>query len=129
MTMKNLIKSMLMLSLLIVSPVAFGQQPMQQRPPEERAQRQTQWLQQNVALTDDQNKKVYDIILQSAKQADAARNSGGDVKSQMKDINTSRDAAIKGVLTDDQYQKYQQHVQEMQQQRKSGGGMQGGGQN
>ena len=134
MSVKNFIKSMLMLSLLTISSVSFAQQNMQtpvQRTPEERAQRQTQWMQQNLKLTDDQYKKVYDIVLKSAKQVDAARNAGGDMRPQMKSINESRDAAMKGVLTGDQYQQYEQHKEQMQQQRRNmpqgGGNMQQGG--
>jgi Spy/CpxP family protein refolding chaperone len=129
MSVKNFIKGTLMLSLLIASSVAFAQQDqMPKRTPEERAQRQTQWMQKNLNLTDEQNKKVYDIILSSAKQVDNARNSGGgDMRSQMQDINAKKNDALKGVLTGDQFQKYQQHAQEMQQRRTGAhGGMPGG---
>ncbi len=130
MTIKNFFKSALMLCVLIASSTAFAQQgQMPKRTPEERAQRQSQWMQQNLGLTDDQNKKVYDIMLSSAKQMDDARNSGGDMRTQMQDINAKRDAAMKGVLTADQFQKYQQHTQEMMQQRRAGMGTQNGGQN
>ena len=125
MTTKNFLKSTLMLSLLISSTIAYGQQQAPQRSPEERAQRQTQWMRQNLSLTDDQNKKVYDIMLNSAKQMETARTSGD--KSQMKSLKDRKDASVKGVLTGDQFQKYQQHeslMQEKMQQRRTE--MQGG---
>ena len=128
MTIKNFFKNALMLCILIASSTVFAQQgQMPKRTPEERAQRQSQWMQQNLSLTDDQNKKVYDIMLSSAKQMDDARSAGGDMRTQMQDINAKRDAAMKGVLTADQYQKYQQHTQEMRQQRRAGMGTQNGG--
>lgn len=115
MAIKNLLKSTLVLSLLFASTIAFCQQQMQQRPPEERAQRQTQWMQKNLALTDDQHKKVYRIILNSARKVDNARSmpAGPDRRSNMQHINTERDASLKAVLTGEQYQKYEQHVLQM----------------
>ena len=129
MATKNIFKATLMLAILFASSVTFAQgQNMQKRTPEERAQNQTAWMKQNLGITDDQNKKAYDIILNAAKQVDDARNSSGDKRAAMKSINENKDAAIKGVLTADQYGKYEQHMKEMQEQRKAGGNM-GGGQN
>src|ERR1700749_1363966 len=131
MPVKNFIKSTLVLSLLIVSSVSFAQPQMQQRSPEERAQRQTQWMQQNLTLTNDQNKKVYDIMLHHAQQADNARSmpAGQNKASEMQGANADKDAALKGILTGDQYNKYQQHEAEMKEKMKErrAGGMGNGG--
>ena len=129
--MKNLLKCAIALLLLVSSSAAFAQQQtMQQRTPEERAQRQTQMMQKNLALTDDQTQKVHDIILKHARGVDNARNSGGDMRSQMQGLNANKDEALKGVLTGDQYQKYLQIEQKMKEKRmqRNSDGMQPGGQ-
>ncbi len=126
--MKNLMKSTFTILLLASATTLFAQQQqMPQRSPEERAQRQTMWMQNNLGLTQDQNKKVYDIMLYHAQQADADKNMapGPDKKMDKKELKRDTEAELKAVLTGDQYQRYQQHVQEMkarrQEQRRGGG--------
>ena len=85
MSVKNFLKSTLVLSLLIVSTAAFAQQPMQQRTPEERA----------------------------------------DARAIKRDKNED----LKAVLTGAQFDRYQQHVQEMKERkmdRRAGSGGNGG---
>ena len=125
--MKNLAKFILVLTVIFTSSVASAQ--MQKRTPQERAQNQVQWMQKNLALTDDQSKKAYDIILRSARQVDNARNApaGSGKKQDMQGIQNNRDAEMKAILSGDQYQKYQVHVQEIQEKMKERKGMQQGG--
>ena len=113
--MKNIIKSLFVIMLLASASSSFGQQQMQQRSPEERAQRQTEWMQKNLGLTAGQNKKVYDIMLYRAQQADNERNmpSGPDKKMDKQDLKRDIDAELKATLTGDQYQTYQEHMAEM----------------
>jgi protein CpxP len=128
MSVKNLIKSAMMLCLFVVSIPTFAQQA--QRTPEERAQRQMTWMQKNLTLTEDQDKKVYGILLHYANEADKTMNTpaGPEKKAEKMDIQKAKDADLKGVLTGDQYQKYQAHVQEMKaKMQQRGGGMPEGG--
>jgi len=111
--MKNLVKSIAFIAVVFSSVIASAQQ-MPQRSPQERAQNQTQWMQKNLGINEDQNKKVYDIIFKHAQEMDAARNSaaGEDRRSAMQNIAASRDADLKNVLTGEQFQKYQAHEQQ-----------------
>ena len=111
--MKNLVKSIALIAVIFSSLIASAQQ-MSQRSPQERARNQTQWMQKNLGINEDQNKRVYEIIFKHAQEMDAARSSGPgpDRRSAMQNISASRDAELKNVLTADQYQKYQAHEQE-----------------
>jgi protein CpxP len=109
----NLAKSSI-ISLLFITSVASAQQQYQKRTPEERAQNQTKWMQKNLALTENQNAKVYDITLRYARENDDANTSTNQSKrAERRDIQKSKDEELKMVLTGEQYQKYQVHVQEM----------------
>jgi len=134
MQLKIFFKSTILLAVLISSSVVYAQQQ-QRKTPEERAQNQIAWMQQNLNLTKDQNTKSYDILIAHARGMDQARSSGtGNLREQMQDLNVKKDNDIKLVLTPDQFQKYQQHEAEMKQQMQQrrgsqqGGGMQQGGQ-
>ncbi len=113
--MKNILRSLFAVLLMTITASSFAQQQMHQRSPEERAQRQTMWMQKNLGLTEDQNKKVYDIMLYHAQQADNDKSMPPtpDTKAEKKQLKRDTDAELRAVLTGDQYQKYQQHVQEM----------------
>ena len=115
--MKHLVKSAIMLGVLFTSSLTFAQQQMPHKTPEEKAQNNTRWMQKNIALTEEQSKKVYDIILRYVKQADDARSSapGPERRQEMQGIEAAKDNELRGVLTGDQFQKYQAHMQEMKQ--------------
>ncbi len=124
--MKSIIKSLFAVLLLASATTVFAQQQMQQRTPEEKAQRQTMWMQKNLGLSEEQNKKVYDIMLYHAQQADNDKNMapGPDKKMEKKELKRDVDTELKATLTGDQYQRYQQHVAEMKakkQERRGGG--------
>ena len=78
-------------------------------------------------LTEEQNKKVYAILLYHATQADDVKTMppGGEKRAEAKDIKRNKEADLKAVLSPDQYNKYQQHVEEMRERRmqQRGGGM------
>ena len=115
--MKHLVKSAIVLAVLFTSALTFAQQQMPRKTPEEKAQNNTRWMQKNIALTEEQSKKVYDIILRYVKQADDARSSapGPERRQEMQGIEAAKDNELRGVLTGDQFQKYQAHMQEMKQ--------------
>ena len=115
MQIKNLFKVTLILSMLAISLLA-GAQQMQRKTPEERAQNQVRWMQNNLGLTKEQNNKVYDIILRHAKEVDDANANipaGRDKKMEKGDIMKARESELRAVLNADQYQKYEAHMQEM----------------
>jgi hypothetical protein len=126
--MRNLVKCLLAVTVLLTSPICHGQQ-MQKKTPEERAQSQVQWMQRNLAITDDQNKKAHDIVLHYARQADIVMDAQPTQRKQaMEQIQKDKDNELKGILTGDQYQKYEAHVREMQEKMKERrGGMPQGG--
>ena len=132
MAISGITKGALFALLLITSSIAGMAQQMQKRTPEERAQRQTQMMQHKLALTEDQAKKVYSIILYYATQADdtkAAAAQGNNVRGERKEIKRNKDADLQAVLTGSQYQQYQQMMQQRkeQMQQRRNGGMQDGG--
>ncbi len=113
MPINNSAKGFLVAFLLLTSVAALAQQ---RRTPEERAQNQTKWMQNNLALTQDQNTRVYDIILHYAREADNTNTNtppGSEKKLEKRDIMRDKDAELKQVLTGEQFQKYQAHIREM----------------
>ncbi len=119
--------AMLVLSALLVSSVMFAQQ--RQRPSaDDMAKRQTEQMVSNLSLNDDQKSKVEAINLKYAQQQQAAFQSSNDDRQarmdEMKKMQEAKDTELKGILTSDQYTKYQQNQQE----RKAKAGNRGGGQ-
>jgi hypothetical protein len=103
--MKKLIVSMIALLLLIGGTVNAQNQT--RRTPEERAKTQADAVKTALTLTEEQNAKVYAILLVTSKQIDSVMtaNAGGDRSAMMglmKPISDARDAKIKTVLTPDQ---------------------------
>jgi len=89
--------------------------------PEDRATKQAQRMTETLQLNADQKQKVYDLSLETAKQMQELRSSGDH--DAMKDVKEKNDTKMKGILTADQYTKYQemraermQKMQERQQQ-------------
>ena len=146
MTTKNFINSTFAMLALFTSSAAIAQhqampghtsmghtpihqqdhQPTQTLPPEERAKRQISWMDNNMKLTDDQHKRAYSILLNNAKKIDGAMDmpQGNDRRSEIRSINIQCDVAMKNVLNSEQYQKYQQFwqdVQENKDNRRAGG--------
>lgn len=85
----------------------------QQRTPksaEERASAQTQQLTKKLSLSEDQQKKIQEINLASAKKVDELRaKSEGDraqTFKELKNIEADKETAYKGVLTEKQMSDY-----------------------
>ena len=97
---------------------------------EERAKAQTERMGNLVELTEDQKAKIETIEVELQKQMDARRqNSQGNMEAMrtaMQEIETTREAKYKEVLTDDQLRKYTEDRNQRSRQR--GGQRQGGGQ-
>lgn len=80
------------------------------RTPAQRADMQTQRLTSQLGLTTEQQPKVREIFLSQANRMETLRGSGDRqaMMQQMQDARTSTDAQLKGVLTPEQYTKYEQ---------------------
>jgi protein CpxP len=77
---------------------------------EERAKRQTDRINATAQLSTDQYNKVLEINKNFAGQKDALRASGTqgeDLKAKFKALSEQQEAAVKAVLTADQYAKVQ----------------------
>jgi|GEM_PF-1353110 len=103
------------LAILLTTGSAVSAQQGQRRTPEQRADKQTSWMENNLQLTREQSKKVYDILLYYAREQDYARSEapGPQQKADKKGVRKGRDQELQEVLTPDQYSRYQAHVQQM----------------
>jgi periplasmic protein CpxP/Spy len=106
-----------------------GQRPARERDPEDMAKNQTQRLKDQLNLTTDQEKSVYDLNLSFAKRMaearEAAAASGGrPPMDSMRSWNQAREASMKKILTPEQFEKLQAEREKMRQQgdRRPGGG-------
>lgn len=106
-----------------------GQRPARERNPEDMAKNQTQRLKDQLNLTADQEKSVYDLNLSFAKRMaearEAAAASGGrPPMDSMRSWNQAREASMKKILTPEQFEKLQAEREKMRQQgdRRPGGG-------
>jgi Spy/CpxP family protein refolding chaperone len=92
--------------------------------PEDMAKRQTEQLKELLSLNKDQEKKVFDLNLETSRQMRALRednrSSGGGfegMREKMGEIRDKQDAKMKEILTDAQWKKYQKYQEERRQQR------------
>jgi Spy/CpxP family protein refolding chaperone len=107
-----------------------GQRPARERNPEDMAKNQTQRLKEQLNLSADQEKSVYDLNLSFAKRMaearEAAAASGGRPQmDSMRSWNQAREASMKKILTPEQFEKLQAEREKMRQQmgdRRPGGG-------
>ncbi len=99
---------------LLTAGVSNAQQKMM-RTPEERAEKQTQWMQKNLALTADQNKKVYKLVLNHAREMKAIRNQprGSQKRAGVVDEQQQFEHDMQLILTADQFKGYKAHMEEM----------------
>jgi periplasmic protein CpxP/Spy len=112
------------------APVAYFQQGQGQGTPEERAERQTKMMTEQLALTADQTTKLKPIILARLAEQSALREKmqGGDREAMMAEfrkLNEKYNPQIKAVLTAEQYTKYEANQAQMRgggQRRAQGGG-------
>ncbi|MDI3321498.1 hypothetical protein [Pinibacter soli] len=109
--------------LLIISAFVFvGLSVSAQMPSaSERAMKQTNWMKSNLKLTDDQANKVQDVNLKYANKMDELHKSTAtkqDKMTSMKSDEAAKDAELKAILNDSQYQTYLQKKEEMKKQMK-----------
>lgn len=85
---------------------------------EQRAQKWTDWMKTELALTTEQEPKVHAINVKYAGQMEDIKAEGGDRRSRFKEAkgnNKAKDEELKAVLTPDQFTKYTEKKQEMRQ--------------
>jgi hypothetical protein len=124
--MKNRI--LLVLALLFAGHMTINAQGHQRRTVEERVQRTVEKLSPELSLKDDQKTKLSDAYTEFYKGMDKlreeARAGGGRPdREAFKKLADDRDARVKGFLSEDQYKKYTESVENMKKQR--GGGRPG----
>ncbi len=114
MRFSGLAKGIVTMGLVLCTGLVNGQDR-PRRTPEQRAENQTRWMQKNLGLTKEQNDKVYDIILYYAREADKANMDapGREKKIEKQGIRKDREGELRAVLNTEQYQRLQQHEQEM----------------
>lgn len=89
---------------------------LQHTTPQQRADVQTQYMKEHLDLTDEQLSKITQINLDYAKQADPLiKGSEGDLTllKEMKALGQKKDAALKEVLTSQQFETYQSFKKQM----------------
>ena len=107
-----------------------GQRPARERNPEDMAKNQTQRLKEQLNLSADQEKSVYDLNLSFAKRMAEAREAaaatgGRPPMDSMRNWNQEREASMKKIPTPEQFEKLQAEREKMRQQmgdRRPGGG-------
>lgn len=94
----------------------------QQKTPEQRAEMQAQKMGKEYNLTDDQIMKLKEVNLAKARQMETLRSQGKENReamgSQMKEIKNNYDNQVKGILTPDQYAKFDKERAERMEKRK-----------
>lgn len=130
-------KIMLMLAFVLALNIsAFAQQGQggnrQRMSVEERVKATVEKMTTDLSLTKDQQVKLDSVYTASYKtmqkmREDAQASGGNFDRSAFEKLNTERDAKIKGILTADQYKKYEAQQAEMRQRMQNRGGGNGGG--
>ena len=105
--MKHLLKSIFAIAVLLSATTTFAQS----KSPQERAYAQSQWMKEHLALTPQQNSKVFGIIFKYTKEADKI--APGTNNKSLQDIQANKDNEIKAVISADQFTKYQASKKEM----------------
>lgn len=116
-------------ALMSISAAGYAQQR-RMLTPEERADRQTQWMRKNLSLTPEQDKRVYDIMLMHARDIQKVKEEPGgrDRRMDMKAARGDMDKDLQQVLNRDQFKAYKVHIEEMKQRARDrrSGSVQGG---
>lgn len=111
-------KVLIALVLTFVGITAFAQRQGDSRTPEERAQGQTKSLTESLKLTEDQQKQVYTLNLDRAKQMEELRKSQTQDREKMRTSMETYNVALTKILTPEQQEAYKKSMEE----RRSRGG-------
>jgi hypothetical protein len=113
--MKKIGTTLILLSLITAMSMA---QP-RDFDPEQFAKSQTAQLKEELDLNDDQEKKVYEVNLESIKKMselrEKMRDGGGGfegMREKMMEIREEQNKKMKEILTEDQWTKYEKYLEE-----------------
>ena len=112
----SLAKNLLLVPCFLLFIVGVLNAQHQMKPASERAAKITAWMKTNLQLTPDQETKVQAINLKYAERMDGMMAGGGTKKQkarELKDNDASKDAELKGVLSDSQFQTYYAKKEEL----------------
>lgn len=118
----------LVMAVLLGTTFSMAQYGGQRMTPEERAKQQTADLKEALGLNKDQEKKVYDLNLESGKKMQKMREEMGgngfsdEMREKMMTMREETNKEMKKILTDDQYKKYEKYLEERRNRRGQGGG-------
>jgi len=87
---------------------AFSQDSYEQRTPEERAKIQTEWMKQNLNLSDEQFEKVEPLNLEYALKMEEVKSIDGKLSKikKAKSLSDEKDSKLKTILSEEQFEKY-----------------------
>jgi hypothetical protein len=102
--------------MLLCGHLIFSQQQ-SVKSPEERAQKLTDVLTKKLELTTDQSNSIYGIFLSQAQQVDNLRTnkpaSKEEFRQSVMDIRNQTDSLLQNILSQDQYQKFEELKQKI----------------
>ena len=116
--MKPLIRFFLFAMAFSVTGIVMAQDSSKAKPkrsPEELTKMQTQQFKRKLSLTADQEPKISAVLLDYSTKLVAAKDSkGGKLKrmQEVKQLTETKDQAMKGILTDQQYTDYLKLMEE-----------------
>lgn len=109
------------------TPRLERQPEIQKRSAEDRAKMRTERMTQNLNLTEEQQKRVYNIVLEQAKTHDAQREQRQERREALREQRDETDARIREVLTDEQQERFdamqKQRTERMEQRQERRGEM------
>lgn len=109
-------KALILLVALVISATAFAQQGHRgkhnTKSPEERAKIATNKMSKDLALNESQQQRLYDLNLKRASQNQELYNASKEERKQnrevMKSTQQEYESNLKSLLTEDQFNKYQE---------------------
>lgn len=105
-----------MAATMLVSASLFAQDKMQHKTPEERAKMMSDKMKTELTLTDEQYQKVQAINLDFATKTKDIKKEGADKSTwaeKIKPLEEERTTALKGILTPEQFTRYEARKEEM----------------
>lgn len=118
----------LLIAILLGTTFSMAQPGGQRMSPEERAKQQTAELKETLGLDKAQEKKVYDLNVESGKKMAKMREEMGgggfsdEMREKMMAMREETNKEMKKILTADQYKKYEKYLEERRARRGQGGG-------
>jgi Spy/CpxP family protein refolding chaperone len=112
-------KTLFAILLALVSMTTFAQRQEANATPEKRAETQTKTLTENLSLSEDQQKQVYNLSLARAQKVQELRDAQTQDRSQMRASMETFNTELAKILTVEQQEKYKTMLEDR---RANGGG-------